>query len=113
MKLALQPVATTQTSSLSIAPAAKTIFQYFSGGLNEWNSLREVHGAQLSALGCFDALCVNEGNEVKLGQSNLNPDDIPPKILRSAHQVWVSSITHGKGVAFKTVFGAVSKRGMK
>lgn len=77
--------------------------------LDERASCSQVYEARLSPAGCCDAFLADEGDEVKLGRSDLTSDGIPPERLRKTDQVWLLLITHSKGVDLDIVSEA--KRG--
>ena len=48
------------------SPTIKIDFKEFSGELEDWTTRSKVHRAQLSALGCADALTETAGDETKV-----------------------------------------------
>lgn len=67
-----------------------------------------VYQAQLSAIGCSDALSAVKGQEVKVRRNAFSSEDISPDRLRKANQVWVSLMAHCEGVALEIVSGTES-----
>ena len=63
----------------------------------------KVHRAQLSALGCADALTETGGDETKVNRDDFDRSSVDPDRLRKAQQAWVSLVTSCKGVAFDIV----------
>ena len=57
---------------LSAPPPAKVELKAFFGEVEDRNSWSRVYQAQLTALGCADALRANEDEEVKLGRSDFD-----------------------------------------
>ena len=62
------PPATRSTTEKS--PPIKIEFKEFSGEPEDWTTWFKVHRAQLSALGCADALTETAGNETKVNRDN-------------------------------------------
>ena len=64
--------------------------------------------AQISALGCEDAVTIPTAQYVEVGAETFDGSQIYPETLRKAKQVWVSLITNCKGVVVEIVQGANS-----
>ena len=95
-------------SSMDRFPTLKIDFKEFSGEPEDWNTWSRVHHAQLSALGCADALTAEGDDDIKIGAGGYEDGNYDPVKLRAAHQAWVSLMTTCKGVAFEIVQGAES-----
>ena len=81
-------------------PSLKIEFKEVSGEPEDWNTWFRVHQAQLSALGCAEALSAKDDHDIKIRSGNFDSSSANPKQLRTAYQAWVSLITTCKGVAF-------------
>ena len=99
---------TASHSSMDRFPTLKIDFKEFSGEPEDWNTWSRVHHAQLSALGCADALTAEGDDDIKIGAGGYEDGNYDPVKLRAAHQAWVSLMTTCKGVAFEIVQGAES-----
>ena len=95
------PVAT--RSTIEKPPPIKTDFKEFSGEPEDWTTWSEIHRAQLSALGCADALTESAGDETKVNRDFFYRGSADPDRLRKTQQAWVSLVTSCKGVAFDIV----------
>ena len=82
-------------STIVKSPPIKIDFEEFSGEPEDWTTWSKVHRAQLSALGCSDALKETVGDETS--------DSVDLDQLRKAQQAWVSLVTSCKGAAFDIV----------
>ena len=78
-------------------------FKEFSGEPEDWTTWSKVHRAQLSALGCADALTETAGDETKVNRDDFDRGSVDMDPLRKARQAWVSLVTSCKGVAFDIV----------
>ena len=71
---------------------------------DDWTTWSKVPcRAQLSALGCADALTETAGDETKVNRDNFDRGSIDPVQLHIAQQAWVSLVTSCKGVTFDIV----------
>ena len=95
------PTATRSTVEKSLP--IKKDFKEFSGELEDWTTLSKVHQAQLSALGCADALTKTAGDETKVNCDDFDRGSVDPDQLHKAQQAWISLVTSCKGVAFDIV----------
>ena len=75
----------------------------FSGAPDDWTTWSKFHWAQLSALGCADALTETAGDETEVNRDDFYRGSVKPDRLRKAQQAWVSMVTPCKGVAFDIV----------
>ena len=91
------------TSTLEKSPPIKIDFTEFSGEPEDWTTWSKVHRAQLSALGCADALTETAGDETKVNRDDFDRGSVDPDRLHNAQQAWVSLVTSCKGVAFDIV----------
>ena len=95
------PTATRSTTEKS--PPIKIDFKEFSGEPEDRTTWCKVHRAQLSVLGCTDALTETAGDETKVNRDDFDRDSVDPDQLHKAQQAWVSLVTSCKGVAFNIV----------
>ena len=95
------PAATRATIEKS--PPIKIDFKEISGKSEDWTTWFKIHRAQLSALGCLDALTEAAGSEMKVNHDDFDRRSADQERLRKAHQAWVSLVTSCKGVAFDIV----------
>ena len=91
---------TATRSTIEKSPPIKIDFKKFSGEPEDWTTWSRVHRAQLSALGCADALTQTAGDEMKVDRDDFDRGSVDPNQLRKAQQTWVSLVTSCKGVAF-------------
>ena len=89
-------------------PSLKIDSKEFSGEPENWKIWSRVHQAQISALGCAEALSEKYDHDIKIGSGDFGRSSVDPERLRTAHQAWVSLITTCEGVAFDIVQGADS-----
>ena len=82
-------------STIEKSPPIKIDFKEFPGEPEDWRTWSKVHRAQLSALGCADALTETAGDETKVNRDGVQ-------------QAWVSLVTSCKGVAFDIANAEVS-----
>ena len=94
---------TATRSTIEKSPPIKIDFKEFSGEPEDWTTWFKVHRAQLSALGCADALTETAGDETKVNRDDFDRGSVDPDQLHKAQQVWVSLATSCKGVAFDIV----------
>ena len=85
-------------------------FKEFSGEPEDWTKWSKVHRAQLSALGCADALAETAGGETKVNRDDFDRGRADPDRSRKEQQAWVSLVTSCKGVAFDTLSAEESAR---
>ena len=90
-------------------PCLKIDLKDFSGEPEDWNTWSRMHQAQLSALGCAEALSAKDDHDIKIGGGDFDRSSVDPERLRRARQEWVSLITTCKGDAFDSVQGAESR----
>ena len=88
-------------STMEKSPPIKIDFKEFSA--EDWTTWFKVHRAQLSALGCADALTETAGDETKVNRDDFDRGSVDPDQLHQAQQAWVSLVTSCKGVAFDIV----------
>ena len=93
------PIAT--RSTIEKSPPIKIDFKEFSGEPEVWTKWSKVHRAQLSVLGCTDALTETAGDETKVNRDDFDLGSVDPGQLHKAQQAWVSLVTSCKGVAFE------------
>lgn len=70
-------------------PTLKIEFKEFSDEPESWNNRPGVHHAQLSVLGCADALTAEAEEDIKIDAGDFDYNDCDPVKLRIAHQAWV------------------------
>ena len=70
-----QTTARTKSPAQYLA-AMKIDFKEFFGELKDWTTLSKVHRAQLSALGCVDALTKTRGEETQINRANSDRSSI-------------------------------------
>ena len=75
----------------------------FSREPDDWTTWSKFHWAQLSALGCADALTETAGDVTEVNRDDFDRGSVEPDRLRKAQQAWVSLVTSCKGVAFDIV----------
>ena len=90
-------------STIEKSPPIKIDFKEFSGEPEDWTTWSRIHRAQLSALGCADALTETAGSETKVNRDDFDRGSADRDRLRKAQQAWVSLVTSCKGVAFDIV----------
>ena len=90
-------------SAIEKSPPIKTDFKEFSGKLEDWTTWSKVHRAQLSTLGCADALTETAGDETKVNRDDFDRGSVDPDQLHKAQQAWVSLVSLCKGVTFNIV----------
>ena len=95
------PAATRPTTEK--CPTIKIDFKEFSGELEDWTTWSKIHRAQLSALGCADALTETAGDETKVNRDDFDRGSVDLDQLHKLQQAWFSLITSCKGVAFDIV----------
>ena len=78
-------------------------FNEFSRESEDWTTWSRVHRAQLSALGCADALTETASYETKVNLDDFDRCSDDPDQLHKAQQAWVSLVTSCKAVAFDIV----------
>ena len=91
---------TATRSTIEKSPPIKIDFKGFSGEHEDWTTWSKVHRAQLSALGCADALAETAGDETKANRDGFDRGSVNPDQLHRTQQAWVSLVTSCKGVAF-------------
>ena len=94
---------TATRSTIEKSPPIKIDFKEFSREPEDWTTWSRVHRAQLSALGCADALTETAGDETKVDRDDFDRGSVDPDQIRKAQQAWVSLVTSCKGVAFDIV----------
>ena len=94
---------TATRSTIEKSPPIKIDFKEFSGEPEDWTTWSRVHRAQLSALGCADALTETAGDETKVNCDDFDRGSVDPDQLRKAQQAWVSLVNSCKGVAVDIV----------
>ena len=90
-------------STIEKYPPIKIDFKEFSREPEDWTTWTKVHRAQLSALGCADALTETAGDETKVNRDDFVRGSVDPDRSHKAQQAWVSLATSRKGVAFDIV----------
>ena len=93
-------------STIEKSPLIKIDSKEFSGEPEDWTTWSKVHRAQLSALGCADALTETAGDEAKVNRDDFGRSSVDPDQLHKEQQDWVSLVTSCKGVAFDVVNNA-------
>ena len=88
------------------SPPIKIDFKEFSWEPEDWTTWSKVHRAQLSALGCADALTETAGSKTKVSRDAFDRGSADPDRLRKAQQAWVSLATSCKGVASDIIVNA-------
>ena len=73
-------------SAIEKSPPIKIDFKEFSGEPGDWTTWSKVNRAQLSALGCADALTETAGDETKVSRDDFDRGNIDPDLLRKAQQ---------------------------
>ena len=94
---------TASRSTIQKSPPIKIDFKEFSGEPEDWTTWSKVHRAQLSAVGCADALTETSGDETKVNADGFDRGSVDPDQSHKAQQAWVSLVTSCKGVAFDIV----------
>ena len=89
-------------------PSLKIDFKEFSNEPEDWNTWSRVHQAQLSALGCAEALSAKDDHDIKIWSDDFDSSSVDSERLRTAHQASVWLITTCEGVAFDNVQRAES-----
>ena len=87
-------------STIEKTPPIKINLKEFSGEPEDWTTWSKVHRAQLSALGCVDALTETTCDKTKVNRDGFDRGSVDPDRLRKAQQAWVSLVTSCKGGAF-------------
>ena len=90
-------------STIEKSPPIKIHSKDFSGEPEDWTTWSKIHRAQLSALGCADALAETAGGETKVNHDDFDRGSVDPDQLHKAQQAWVSLVTSCKRAAFDTV----------
>ena len=90
-------------STIEKSASIKIDFKEFSGEPEDWTTWSKVHRAQLSALGCADALTETAVDETKVNCDDFDRGSADPDQLHKAQQAWVLLATSCKGVAFYVV----------
>ena len=90
-------------STIEKSPLIKIDSKEVSGEPEDWTTWSKVHRAQLSALGCADALTETAGDETKVNRDDFGRGSVDPDQLHKAQQAWVSLVTSCKGVTFDVV----------
>ena len=85
------------------SPMIKIDFKEFSGEPEDWRTWSKVHRAQLSTLGCADALTETAVDKTKVNRDDFDRGSVDPDRLHKAQQAWVSLVTSCKGVTFDIV----------
>ena len=80
-------------STIEKSPPIKIDFKEFSGEPGGWTAWSKVHRAQLSALGCADALTETTGDETKVNRDDFDRGSVSRGQLHKAQQAWVSLVT--------------------
>ncbi|CAM9707206.1 unnamed protein product, partial [Ascophyllum nodosum] len=80
-------------STIEKSPLVKIDFKELSGEPEDCTTWSKIHRAQLSALGCADALTETAGDETKVTRDDFDRGSVDPDRLRKAQQVWVSLVT--------------------
>ena len=94
---------TATRSTIRKSPPIKIDFKKFSREPEDWTTWFKVHRAQLSALGCADALTETAGDKTKVNRDDFDRGSVDPDRLHKAQKAWVSLATSCKGVAFDIV----------
>ena len=94
---------TATRSTIEKSPPIKVDSKEFSGEPEDWTTWSNVHRAQLSALGCTDALSETAGDETKVNRDDFDRGSVEPDRLHKVQQAWVSLVTSCKGVTFDIV----------
>ena len=71
-------------STIEKSPPTKIDFKAFSGEPEDWTTWSKVHRAQLSVLGCGDALTETAGDETKINRDDFNRGSADPDQLHNA-----------------------------
>ena len=90
-------------STIEKSPPIEIDFLEFSHEPEDWTMWSKSHRAQLSVLGCADALTETAGDETKVNRDDFDRGSADPDQLHKAQQAWVSLVTSCKGVAFDIV----------
>ena len=96
-------IPTAARSTIEKSPPIIIDFNEFTGEPEDWTTWSKVHRAQLSALGCADALTETAGDETKVNRDDFDRGSVDPDRLHKAQQAWASLVTSCKGVAFDIV----------
>ena len=94
---------TATRSTIEKSPPIKIDFKEFFGEPKNWTTWSKVPRAQLSALGCADALTDTVGDETKVNREDFDRGNVDPDQLHKPQQAWVSLVTSCKGVALDIV----------
>ena len=94
---------TATRSTIEKSPPIKIDFKEFSGKPEDWTTWSKVHRAQLSALGCADALTETAGDETKVNRDAFDRGSTDLVQIHKAQQACFSLVTSCKGVAFDIV----------
>ena len=94
---------TATRSTVEKSPPIRIDLKEFSGEPEDWTTLSNAHQAQLSALGCADALTKTAGDETKVNRDDFDRGSVDPNQLHKAQQAWVSLVTSCKGISFDIV----------
>ena len=71
-------------STIEKSTPIKSDFKKFSGEPEDWTTWSKVHRAQLSVLGCADALTETAGSETKVNHDDFDRGSADPDRLRKA-----------------------------
>ena len=103
---------TATRSTIKKSPPIKIDFKEFFGEPEDWTTWSKVHRAQLSALGCADALTEVAGDETKVNRDNFDRQRRPGPITQSAASLgFTGHFMQGSRVRYRER-GRVSQRGM-
>ena len=80
-----QPLAAIRPT-IEKCPTIKIDVKEFSGEPEDWTTWSKVHRAQLSALGCADALTKTVGDETKVNRDDFDRGSVDPDRLHKAPQ---------------------------
>ena len=67
---------TATRSTIEKSPPIKIDFKEFSGEPEDWTTWSKVYRAQLSALGCADALAETAGDETKVSRDDFDRSSV-------------------------------------
>ena len=84
-------------------PSDQDRLQGVFGEPEDWTTWSKIHRAQLSALGCADALTETSSDETNVNRDDFDCGSVDPDQLHKAQQAWVSLVTLSKAVAFDIV----------
>ena len=100
-------------STIEKSPSIKIDFKEVSGEPEDSTTWPKVHRAQLSALGCADALTKTAGDETKVNRDDFDRGSVDPAQLHKAQQSlgFIGDFMQGSRVRYLEC-GRVSQRGM-